>query len=275
MLPPDPPPPPEQAIAEAVAPSAETHLPGGRFARLRRRAADLLFPPGCTLCGSDFGDDPTSCEELLQLCESCRNELLGRPLPRCPKCGVALAAASQHCVSCASHRYRFAEVLVLGQYEETLREAILRTKHVGEQPLACSLARLLALEGAERVAAWRPDAVVPIPMHWRRRWRRGANHAEAIAEQLARSWQLRMAAAALRRRRNTIPQAELAPTRRFENLRGALKVSGSYSFSAARVLLVDDIMTTGATMNEAARVLLRAGCQSVYVAVLGRADAPR
>jgi len=251
---------------------------------LRRRLAvglncgvDLLFPPGCTVCGSDFSDHVSPREQHLQICRTCLDKLVHPAVKTCPKCGVtlpAVAGSEANCRSCRDHRYRFAGVVSIGRYEKELRDAVLRTKHAAEHALASSLARLLCEQTCERIADWQPHVVAPIPMHRWRRWVRGANHAATIGNELARQSRLKFAARLLVRVRNTKAQMDLAPTQRAKNVRHALRLSRSYSLRAARVLLIDDIMTTGATCNEAARVLLAAGASEVNVAVLGRADIP-
>jgi len=247
------------------------------WSRWGRRAIDLLAPPGCTHCGLGFGDDADPEEEACRLCLPCRRELAGKQAAACPRCAARVAelpGETAECGSCRKSRFRFREAVSLGRYEESLREAVLRVKRPHHQPLAHSLAMLLHAHQGERIAGWKADCVAAVPMYWLRQWQRGGNHAELLAEQLARAAGLRYARRLLARRRNTLPQTDLLPGQRAANLRGALRVSRSYALTDARVLVVDDILTTGATANEAARVLLRAGAGEVFVAVLARADAP-
>ncbi len=265
------------SVIDQSLPSAVTRGVRRRFARGVRGGLDLLFPPGCTVCSRDFGDDTSELEQYLRICQECREQLVRSTGRSCSKCGVTLPGVQEseaHCPSCRDHRYRFRETVSAGLYSQELREAVLRIKHAAEHALTVSLARLLSHEAATRIATWRIDAVAGVPMHRFRRWQRGANHAEVIAEETARQLRLRFADGLLVRRRNTKPQADLAPSRRAANVRRAMRLSRSYSLTAARILLIDDIMTTGATCNEAARVLLDAGASEVFVAVLARADAP-
>jgi len=109
-----------------------------------------------------------------------------------------------------------------------------------------------------------------VPMHWRRRWQHGTNSAALLAEQLARRLRVPLAVGLLRRDRNTLPQFSLPPSERPANVRSAFSVRPSYHLDRACVLVVDDILTTGATCSEASRVLRRAGATHVAVAVVGR-----
>jgi ComF family protein len=149
---------------------------------------------------------------------------------------------------------------------------VLRIKRPQERALAISLGHLLAHEKNSDLTAWQVDAVIPVPMHWSRRIWRGANSPETIAERLSRRLAVPLASHLLIRRRRTQPQASLSPTRRMANVRGAFRADKHPDLKGARLLLVDDIMTTGATLNEAAKVLRRAGAAFVGVVVLARAE---
>jgi ComF family protein len=164
-------------------------------------------------------------------------------------------------------------VLRLGPYDGVLRDAILRLKqHTGEG-LAELIGELWAERDRERLCSLAVDAVVPVPLHWWRRWRRGYNQAAAIARSLAQQLQIRCFPSALRRRRNTPDQPSQSPAGRRDNVRGAFVVRRRAGLHARTILLVDDVMTTGATAHEAARALRSAGAARVFVAGLARAGA--
>jgi ComF family protein len=147
-------------------------------------------------------------------------------------------------------------------------------KHRRGEPLAAALTELLVRRRGQDLEDFRPDVVVPVPMHWWRRLGRGFNSPDVLAERLARVLRVPLALGLLVRRRNTVPQMRLAPKMRFQNLRGALQLRAGEAIAGRRVLLVDDILTTGATCSEAARVLKQAGAVWVGVAVLARAEGP-
>lgn len=242
---------------------------GWRFAaRWAGSFLDLLYPPGCLLCGS-----PIEAAGGPLICHACRGELVDSAAA-CAQCGLALPLAAGvplSCPACARRRVRFDAVVGLGHYERTLREAVLRSKHRREEPLTRALGRLLVAERGREIAALRPTVVVPVPMHWTHRLARGVNGPEVMAAALARELALPLKPGWLRRVRRTLPQSQLSAPQRRRNVRRAFIARPARRLAAARVLLVDDVMTSGATANAAARVLRAAGAEFVAVAVLARA----
>lgn len=162
----------------------------------------------------------------------------------------------------------------LGAYRGLLRRCVLRSKTVQGEFLCAALSQLLLRRFAGELLALEPQLVVPVPLHWMRRWRRGTNPAETLAQVVGRGLQLRWQGA-LRRVRATPPQSRLPARLRRRNVQGAFALRRRVRLSGKRVLLVDDIMTTGATVWHAAKVLRAAGAQHVLVAVLARAQDPR
>lgn len=252
--------PPEPAVAASRGGSVRE--PWRRWLGL---AVDLVYPPSCASCSDELVPGSP-----LALCATCRAALVDAR-PACPRCGASLPPGPDPtCPMCDGRRLRFHAVARLGTYEGALRSAVLRTKRASGRGLAMALGDLLAERaGLEQFDA---DVVVPVPMHWMRRAWRGANSAEVIARRLAGRLGLPMRSGLLARRRRTAPQASLPPSRRRANVRGAFRARPHADLPGARVLLVDDIMTSGATANEAARMLAGAGAEFVAVAVLARAE---
>jgi ComF family protein len=138
--------------------------------------------------------------------------------------------------------------------------------------LSVAMGRLLAQRRRERLIEVQADVVIPIPMFWRRRLGRGTNSPEVLASCLGKSLGIPVRRRVLVRHRNTLPQADLSPSRRFQNVRGAFRVRRGDALKDARVLIVDDVLTTGATCSEAAKMLKQAGAAWVAVAVVARAQ---
>jgi ComF family protein len=161
--------------------------------------------------------------------------------------------------------------VALGVYQGALKEAVLQMKRPEGAALTVSMAELFWEARGAEIAALQPDLTVPIPMHWRRRMVRGASSPELIGEVLGRRLELPLARRLLTRRHRP-PQGSLTPPRRRQNLRGAMSLRWGHKPTATRVLLVDDVLTTGATCSEAARVLRQAGVTEVVVAVLARGE---
>ena len=250
---------------------SDNRLTAGRL-RLRslgRQALDLVFPPRCLFCERDLGAG-----RPVLLCGDCR-KALSTASTRCPRCGAAVeqaASLEQGCFRCRLLRFRFRQVIALGGYRGPLREAVLRMKHANHEALSITMGHLLWQLRGRELAAARPTLVAPIPMHWTRRLVRNTNSAELLAQVLARRLGVPALPRLLRRTRRTRPQGSLSATRRRQNVRGALAVRHTAACRGASVLLVDDVLTTGSTADEAARVLVRSGASRVIVAVLARSE---
>ena len=232
---------------------------------LGRGTLRLLAPPVCPACWA--GTERPGC------CAACAAALaFGAEARLCPRCGASLGPyldAADGCFACRNDRFAFDTVVRLGRYHAALGQACQRIKREGQRPLAAALADLLLARRGEALRRLGADLVAPIPLHWRRRWRRGYNQADELAQRLARGLGLPFVQA-LRRTRSTTPQADLAPSVRRTNVVGAFRVRRP--LPGQHVLLVDDILTTGATCHQAARALRAAGAARVSVAVLARGE---
>lgn len=244
-----------------------------RFVTWRRVATNLLFPPRCIVCDEDLGESPTD----ILLCPSCRYATAPELWVGCPRCGGALATQRHDapwCGQCRDAKLEFDGVRPLGEYAGTLRDACLQMKRDTSGHVTMNFARLYwRLRGAA-VGAFGCDAVLAVPMHWRRRLLRGVNSPELFGRILAERLRTPLLSGVLSRRKPTALSRELTPKQRIANVRGAFRVKRPEEVADRHILLVDDILTTGATCNEVARVLKEAGARRVSVAVLARAEAP-
>lgn len=242
-------------------------------------ALDLLLPAACVRCYAGIGaDDPDATG--LPFCRECFDDLEFFAGPTCRRCGGPVpdlgqgANADQQkrgCIHCRGHKLRFDETIAAGLYDGALRELVLRMKDANGDPMSIAAGQLLWKECGGRLGALQPDVVVPIPLHWRRRVVHRTNSAALVADVVARQLRVPLAEGMLRRRRHTRRQFDLTPPQRWENVRQAFSVRAGYHLSKAHVLVVDDILTTGATCSEAARALRKAGAERVTVAVIARA----
>jgi ComF family protein len=239
---------------------------------------DLVFPALCPLCRATLGAgrrDP--------LCGSCWRAITPLDRPTCPVCGAAGPIASTFadvdrvertpvapagpCVACRTDRPAYDYARSAAVYEGALREALHAFKFAGRRTLARPLGDL----AADRCAAALPgdiDAVVPVPLARARERERGFNQAALLAERVARRLGVPAKTAWLTRRRPTRPQSELSPVERRQNVRGAFLASRRVA--DRHVLVVDDILTTGATAAECARALRAAGARRVGVLTVAR-----
>jgi ComF family protein len=232
---------------------------------LGRGMRQILYPGLCAVCSTPLGDRPGD------FCDDCRATLLDDPQPACPRCASTLGQnlpVGERCPRCQDESFQFEGVIRLGTYDGARREVILRMKHGRYEALSECIGELWAEHAADRLKAVQAVTVVPIPLHWRRRWRRGYNQAEVLARALASRLHLACDARWLRRLRPTPKQTDVAPSARRGNVRGAFRAAPSSKWRGATVLLVDDVLTTGSTASEAARALREAGAARVSVAVL-------
>lgn len=239
----------------------------------------LLFPTECAACGIESGS--------AVFCGECEEKLLAGAGDACERCASRLGPWSRSddglCRWCRGRRLGFDAAFALGPYSEPLRTLCLRVKHPTDGWLARRLIDLLmkARRGAiERAIGVRPHylggfapLVVPVPLHRLRNWTRGYNQAEAYARRLAAVLGIRYENA-LRRVVATPKLAGLSRTERAEVMREAFGVRPGYDKHVrGRVIaLVDDVMTSGATCDSAARTLKQAGATRVVVVVIGRTD---
>jgi ComF family protein len=240
----------------------------GIFA-LASAGCQLLFPPRCAHCEAEIHDGANNG----LLCPDCLRRLGPTTWHSCRRCGAEVpgdGVRPERCPLCLHASLKFDATIALGSYHQTLREVVLRMKRPSQQGLALAMGRLLVEWRQDALVELRADAIVPIPMFWTRRVGRGINSPDVLAHCLAESLRIPLRRNLLIRCRNTLPQAHLPPSQRFKNVRGAFRVRRPEAVQNARVLLVDDVLTTGATCSEAARMLKQAGAASVVVAVLAR-----
>lgn len=232
---------------------------------------DLLIPPSCALCG----DTLTAPATRPFLCGECHESLTPASVERRSRCAARVGLATtgdDGCVLCRDVRLKFDRVVTLGSYDESLRQAVLQMKRWRKENLSTAIAELLVERLHAELVKMPIDVIVPVPMHWRRRFMRVTNSAEIVAQTVAADLRVPYSRRVLRRRRATKPQASLSPGQRRRNVRDAFCVARGSDWRGANVLLVDDILTTGATCSEIAAVVKRAGAVTVNVLVVARAQ---
>jgi len=233
--------------------------------------ADLTWPPACEACGNP----KVSADGL---CAACGVRLLRLvSLTHCPRCGTSIGpnipVPQDGCAGCPATLPRFERVFRLGPYADPLRSLIHKLKYGRKDTMLNRLGRMLGRAVAARTGDRPLELVMPTAMHWRRRLVRGCDHARSLGATVAKELHLPLGNE-LVRVRNTPPQVNLPRSRRIENVRGAFAVHRGAGLAGAHILLIDDVTTTGATANEAARTLLRAGAARVVLAVVAKSEPP-
>lgn len=248
-------------------------LARGWLTRIGSTTADWVcervFPWSCLVCHGSAANGPW--------CEDCLARLKSRVTPMCPRCANPVgpwSPADANCADCERRPPSFRRAIAIGTYDPPVRELCLALKSVRKAWLGRRLAELLIdVKGPELIEiAAKARFIAPVPLHWSRRLHRGYNQAEALALGLGKKLGLLpLPDGALTRVQRTPKLAFLSRTEREDVLRGAFRCRPFPELTRASVLLVDDIMTTGATCNSAARALKAAGAAECFVAVIARA----
>ncbi|MBI4755478.1 MAG: ComF family protein [Betaproteobacteria bacterium] len=230
------------------------HLPA--TARRARSALDALLPQDCLLCAAPHAGS--------LLCAQCAAELPRLSGPPCPVCALPSPGGTA-CGACLREPPAFDAAQAVWRYAFPLDQLIQVFKY-GQRP---ALAAWFAEAMVRRLVPPAADLVVPVPIHPQRLARRGFNQSAELARRLARAWRLPLAVEALVKDRLAPPQASLPLEERHRNLRGALRATAD--LTGRRVLLVDDVMTSGATLDACAQALRARGAAAVSCCVAARA----
>lgn len=234
-----------------------------------RPALGLLFPAACVGCGVEL---PASAARAA-LCDACLQQTAtgyGNP---CPRCAMPLAGSPGDrlpCGECHARNHRFVSAVAVGKYDGLLRRLVLRSKSAADEALALGLGDRLADRLLEQPGFQSPNAVVAVPIPRLRRLFRSINVAEILAEAVSTKLGVPRLSGVLRYRRLVQKQANLTPAQRRRNVKGALEATTLFDLHGTKLLVVDDVLTTGATADEAARALLAVGADQVSVGVVAR-----
>lgn len=215
------------------------------------------------------------CEQKLTLrshgfCSHCVKQLAKKPY--CQHCGLPLPSFQPHCGNCLRDEPKWQRILQISAYHTPLAEWIHRFKFQQQYWLDRALARLLLLEiydqRRHRFFAL-PEVILPVPLFWQRQWQRGYNQAERLARPLSKWLNIPLDTQSLQRVRPTISQRELTAAERRRNLRGAFTYQPKMPYK--RVAIVDDVVTTGSTINAICAELRKQGVEEIQVWALARA----
>lgn len=222
---------------------------------------DLAFPRRCPVC-----DRPVK-PSGAYICSGCREKLVYIKEPRCRKCGKQLAKAeNEYCYDCGAKRHIYDKGAALYTYG-SIRLSLYRLKYGGRQEYAVFLGQDMAERLGREILSWRPDALAPVPLHSAREKKRGYNQAALLAAELGKALGVPVLAHFVERTRNTRPQKELEGARRQNNLKKAFKIVQN-DVKLNTIVIIDDIYTTGSTIDAVAQACRDAGVKHVYFAAL-------
>ena len=233
--------------------------------RIGRVFVDGVLPPRCLSCG-EVVDEPHA------LCARCWGGITFFAPPWCALCGLPFPhpmGEDAVCGDCAREPPSWHQARAVLRYDKHSRRLLLAFKHGDHTQSAAAFGRWMHRAGSEVLAG--ADLLVPVPLHWTRLFQRRYNQAALLAHAVHAAGGPEVAADWLLRRRRTPPQGHLGPAGRQRNIAGAFVLRPRRSVAGKRVVIIDDVMTTGATAAECARVLDRAGAVSIGVLTLARA----
>lgn len=238
------------------------------FRRLGGALLDLLLPPRCLRCGEAVSEQGT-------LCAECWHKISFIGTACCDCCGLPFdldLGQDTLCALCARDKPPFSRARSAMRYDEESRPLVLAFKHGDKLQLAPALSRFMRRAGESLLAE--TDVIVPVPLHWTRLFARRYNQAAVLAHAVGKASGIPVGADWLQRHRATPSQGRQSRAERRRNVAGAFAVKHGRKVENLRVLLIDDVLTTGATVAECAMVLLKAGAMRVDVLTLARTSRP-
>ncbi|MGN0354242.1 MAG: double zinc ribbon domain-containing protein [Muricoprocola sp.] len=214
---------------------------------------DLLYPRRCPVCA-----------EISQgICEKCQEKIKVITHPRCYKCGKPVEGEeTEYCEDCSGNHHYFTEGRGLLLYEGKVKESIHRIKYENKREYLDVYAQLMAEKLGNDVKRWNPQVCIPIPMYSGKKKLRGFNQAEILAQKLGELLDIPVDTEILQKIKDTGDQKALDVRQRKHNIQGAFAVTEDFLYQ--RVLLIDDVYTTGNTIDAAAKTLLDAGAREIY-----------
>lgn len=219
----------------------------------------LVFPRRCPVC------DGVLLFSGEKICIDCRGELEYIREPRCKKCGKQLANEEQeYCFDCGNKKHLFKTGIACFVHKGKVRESVYRLKYNMRPEYADFFADEIVRRYEKIIRQWDADGIVPVPLHRKKKLKRGYNQAEVIARRLGKRLGIKVYSDVLIRVKNTVPQKELDDNGRRKNLENAFKIKRNI-VKLNKIILVDDIYTTGSTVDACTKIMTLGGVKEVYV----------
>ncbi len=212
--------------------------------------------------------DPVFCQNCIQQLTSDTNLYCNRCLSNLPIGVISKRTYSDRCGQCRAVNYSFDGAFRFGIYDGMLREAILRMKSLSGESFAVQLGKLWIESKRDQFISLNPTVVIPTPLHWTRWWKRGYNQSETLAEQIAKEMKIPLQPNWVKRIRATRKQTTVSAKERRQNVKGSFAMKSDLSLSGQSIIIVDDVFTTGTTVNEIAKLLKDHKADKIWVAVL-------
>lgn len=218
---------------------------------------NILYPKRCALC------DRVITNREYPVCLKCRKEIQPIEEPRCMHCSKPLRSDGvEFCLDCKRHKFSYDCGFAAFLYSGKMKDSLMRFKYGGRQEYRRFYGEMLNLFAAEKVKRWAPEVLIPVPVHPGKLRKRGYNQAEVLALELGKLWNIPVDSQYMKRIKKTKAQKNLDDKERRKNLRQAFAVAGDEDYR--RVLIVDDIYTTGSTVDALAKLLKEKGVEEVW-----------
>ncbi len=230
---------------------------------------NIIYPPRCRICGSFLRNENTASG----ICSNCANSFKTIEPPICSICGIPFISQNEDnhlCERCIQRRPFYDELRAPWLYENRIMDAVHRMKYSDKPHIAKALAPLLTAFANMWLTEASGMTIIPVPLHPQKLRQRGYNQSLFIARELAQGLNSELDFLSLRRTRNTMSQTGLNTNERRKNVKNAFEITEKKYYKDKSVILVDDVATTGSTINECAKALKKAGCKKVYGLVLAR-----
>ena len=217
---------------------------------------DLIFPQRCVVCD---GILPYGKKEL---CVECQKKIHYISGASCYQCGKPVKETEEYCFDCRKKKHLYTQGVALFSYEY-IRASLYRYKYGDRREYAAVYGKYMAERFYEKKIHWRPQALIPVPLHRKKKKKRGYNQAELIAKELGKHWEIPVITNLVVRVKNTRPMKEIDGTERQNNLKKAFKL-GKNDVKLNTIIIIDDIYTTGSTIDAIAEVCREAGISNIY-----------
>lgn len=241
------------------------------LSRAVKSCLDIVFPAGCTVCGARLSDDEQGC-----FCLGCYRGIRRLERPLCRICGIEVGGidgCSPLCGECLRSPPPYLIARSVVRYEREIQQLVHKLKYGSDLSVLPGISELIDFYDMVEFAD--VDCVVVVPLHLKRLRRRGLNQAAVLARLFFADRLALIHTDWLQRTINTVPQTELGRAARRKNLTGAFKVRPANNFSGATVCLVDDVFTTGTTVSECSKVIMKSGAREVRVLTFARVNTPQ
>lgn len=228
---------------------------------LKRAIIDFVLPPHCIICGNYLAPQ----ERIV--CDVCWENMSILPSLFCPACKNFLEEGNLFCRVC-TERKNLCAVRSLGVFDSYYQKVIHGFKYQQKMTLGQRLGKRLGEKLIDDKLVSRFDCIIPVPLHPARKRERGFNQSQILAQELSEATHIPALKKVLKRTRNTKDQTKLTPEERIQNVKGAFDLKDPETVKGKRIILVDDVITTGATLGECARVLSEAGAKQIMGATI-------